>query len=125
ITGMACLKGDTDLAIGLKATDPRAMAGTRTDDDERPPFRIDFDSGGRDNPYERIIHRPIERSAVDDKLGLIVENIRCRLREMFAILISALSDHVPKQDAALRRVDQILDYGAIHVERPGGGFDRL
>src|SRR6516165_5401452 len=114
---MACLKGDTDLTIGFKAAYPRAMPGTGVDDDEWPPFWIDFDSGRRNNAYQRVIDRPIKRSTVDDKLGLIVEDMRCCLGEMFAILITALAHHVPKQDAALRGVDQIFNYGTVHVER--------
>ena len=57
---MTGLESDTDLAVGLKAADPWTMAGAGIDDDERPPRRIDFDSGRRHNAHESVIHWPIE-----------------------------------------------------------------
>jgi hypothetical protein len=35
---------------------------------------------------------------------------------MLAILVAALTHHVPKQDAALPGVDQIFDGGTEHIE---------
>ena len=73
--------------------------------------RIDLDSLRRHDPDERIVDRPLEGAAVDDELRLIIEHVRGRLGQMLAILVSALSHHVPEQDGALRRVGHVLDGG--------------
>ena len=39
VAGMPGAHGDADLAVGLEAADPRAVAGARVDDDERPLLR--------------------------------------------------------------------------------------
>jgi hypothetical protein len=35
---------DADLAVGLESADPGPVAGTRIDDDERTPPRIELDA---------------------------------------------------------------------------------
>ena len=106
---MARFEDHADLAVRFKASDTWTMASAGVDHNERPPCRIDFNSGRWNNADERVIHGPIELPTVDKKLGLIVEHMRCRLGEMLAVLVAALADDVPKQDAALRGIDQILD----------------
>src|SRR3569833_2596947 len=47
ITGMAGAHRDPDLAVGLEATDSRAVAGARIDNNERTACRVDLDARGR------------------------------------------------------------------------------
>ena len=60
IAGMPGLEGNADLAVGLEAADAGAMPGARIDDDEGPAERIDLDPCRRNDPHERIVHRPLE-----------------------------------------------------------------
>ena len=119
IAGMAGLEGDADLAVGLEAADARTVPGARIDDDERSPCWIDLDAFGRDHLHQSIVDRPLERAAVDDKLDLIVENMRGGLCQMLAILVAALAHDVPEQDAALRRIDHVLHDGCEHAKGRG------
>jgi len=45
------------MAIGLEATDPRPVTGTRIDHDKRTALEVDLDALGRNDPNERIIDR--------------------------------------------------------------------
>src|SRR3954471_3374492 len=64
IAGMACLHGDTDLAVCLEATDARTMAGTRVDDNERPAFHFSLDTLGRDDAHQRIVDGLLQLAAI-------------------------------------------------------------
>ena len=109
VAGMAGLEGDADLAVGLEAADAGAVPGARIDHDKGAPRRIDRDALRRDDAHEGVIDRPLERAAVDDELGLVVEHVRRGLGEMLAILVAALAHHVEEQEAALRGVDHVFD----------------
>ena len=63
VTGMTRLHGNADFAIGLEASNPRAMAGPRVDDHERPSTRgINFNSRRRNNMHQQVIDRPLQAS---------------------------------------------------------------
>ena len=110
IAGMARLHCDADFAVRLKPPDSRTMAGARIDHDERSPVQINFDLFGWNDPHQRIIHRFIQLAAVDDQLGGILQDMRCRLRDVFPVLIATLTQDVQEQDTALARIHHVL-YG--------------
>ena len=100
IAGMARLQRDADFAVGLEAANPGTVPGARIDDDKRPSRRIDLDAGGRHDPHQAIIDRPIKPAAVDDELGLVIEHVRNGFGQVLAILIAALAHHI--QNSTLR-----------------------
>ena len=86
------------------------MPGAGIDDDERPPVEINFDAFGRNDAHQHIIHRLIQLAAVDDQFGGILQDMRRRLRDVFPILVAALTQDVQEQDAALARIHHVF-YG--------------
>ena len=76
---MPGLHRDADLAVGLEAADARAVAGARVDDDERPLPGVDLHPLGRDDAGEQVVDRAGEGAAVEDELGLVVEDVRREL----------------------------------------------
>ena len=110
IAGMARLHRDADFAVRLETPDSRTMASARVDYDERSPVQVNFDVFGRNDAHQRIIYRLIQLAAVDDQLGGIVQDMRCRLRDVFPVLIAPLTQHVQEQDTALARIHHVL-YG--------------
>jgi hypothetical protein len=88
------------------------MAGTGVNDHEGSAHRIDFDTVGWDDPDQGIIYRLIQRAAVENEFRLETEYVRSDLSKMLHVLITALSHHVPKQDAALGGIDHVFDSGA-------------
>ena len=117
IAGMAGLQGNADLAVRLEATNTRTVAGARVYDDERPQFRIDLNACRRSDAHEKIIHRPVKRASVDDQLRFIVEHMRNSFGQVFAVLIAALTHHIPKQNVALGSVDHVLHRRRKHAKR--------
>jgi hypothetical protein len=114
---MPGLERNADLAVGLESADARAMPGARIDDDERPARRIDFDASWRDDSHQSVVDRPSKRSAVDEKLHLVVEHVRSGLSQMLAILIAALAHDIPEQHAALRGIDHVFHGWGKYAER--------
>jgi hypothetical protein len=86
------------------------MPGAGIDHDERSPIKINFDAFGRNDAHQRIIDWFIQLAAVDDQFGGILQDMRCRFRDVFPILIAALTQDVQKQNAALARIHHVL-YG--------------
>ena len=116
ITGMSGLERDADFAVRLEAADARAMPGSRIDDDERPALGINLDALRRYHPGQNVVDRSLEGAAVEDQFDVIVQDVRRRLGKMFAILVAALPHDVEEQDAALRRVDHVVDGGIVRTE---------
>ena len=110
VAGMTRLHRDADFAVRLEPADSRTMPGARIDHNERPPVEINFDVFGRNDAHQRIIYRFIEFATVDDKLGGILQDMRRRLSDVFAILIAALAHDIKKQHAPLSGIDHVL-YG--------------
>ena len=108
ITRMTGLECNADLTVGLEAANARTVAGARIDDDKRPQLRIDVDAVGRDDPHKSIIYGPVQLAAVHNQLDLVVEYVRRVFGHVLAILISALTQHIPKQYAALGGIDPVL-----------------
>src|SRR6516164_3771909 len=106
---------------GLEGTDAGAMPGTRIDNDERPAQRIDSDALGRNDAYQGIVDRPLEGTAINEKLGLVIEHVRRSLGQVLAILVAALAHHVPEQHGALRRIDHVINGWGKRPERGQGG----
>jgi hypothetical protein len=69
---------------------------------------IDLHAAWWRNAHQRIIDRSLKRSAVDDQLDGIVENMRCGLGDVFAVLQSALTHDIEEQDTALPGIHQIF-----------------
>jgi hypothetical protein len=117
ITRMAGLQRNADFTVGFETTNARAVPGARVHDNEGPQLRIDLNACGRNNPHETIVHGPLERTSVDDRLNFVIEHMRSGLRHVFAVLVSALTHHIPKQNAALGGVDRVLHRGRKYAKR--------
>ena len=104
VAGFEC---NTDLAVGLEAANTGTVAGSRIDDDKWPQLRIDVDAVGWNDAHKGIIYGPIQLAAVHDQFDLVVEHVRRAFGHVLAILISALTQHIPKQHAALGGVDRV------------------
>ena len=111
VTGMTGLHRDADLAVRLESADARPVAGTRIDHHERAALVIDLHAAWWCNAHQRVIDRLLKRPAVDDQLHGIVEDMRCGLGDVFAVLQSALTHDIEEQDAALSGIHQILESG--------------
>src|SRR3974377_1735833 len=122
VAGMSGLEHNTDLAVGLEAADAGTMAGARIDHDERPARRIDDYALRRDDAHETVIDRAFELAPVNHELKAKFEHVRDCLGEMGAVLVAPLTHHVPIQDAALRRVDHVLDGWREGTETSGVGM---
>src|SRR5215472_4712014 len=90
IAGVSGLEDDADFAVGLESADAGAVPGARIDDHERPSFEIDNAAGRWNHPDQAIIDRVFERPSVYDQLGLVIQYMRYRFGQVFAILIAAL-----------------------------------
>src|ERR1700761_4640066 len=108
VAGMPRPEGNSDLAVGLKASDAGTMSGAWIDDDEGSLCLINFDAGRGLDPCKHVIDRPRQRAAVEDEFRLIVQDVRHRLGFVLPKLIAALAHHVPEQHAALRRIDHVF-----------------
>src|SRR5215471_21053021 len=116
---------DANFTVGFEAADSGPVASTWIDDHKRSSTRIDFDTLRRNNSDKCVIYRAIKLAAVDNEFKVVIKHIRRCLREMLAILVATLAHDIPKQDAALRRIDEIFKGRAEHVERLGTGFRRV
>ena len=65
---MTCLQSHPDLALGLEATDPGTVTGTRIDDDEGAVFRIHPLARRWFDAHQNVIDRSFERPAVHDEI---------------------------------------------------------
>ncbi len=108
IAGMTCFHRDADFAVRLEPADSRAMPGARIDHDERPPVHIDFDVLGWNDAHQRIIDRLIQLATVDDQFGGILQDVRCRLSDLFPVLVAAPAHDVQEQDAPLPRIHHVF-----------------
>jgi hypothetical protein len=114
---MPSLEYDTDFTIGFEAADTWAMSRTRVDDDKGPTRPINFNARRRNDPDQAIIDGPVELATIKNKLSLVIQDVRGGLRHLFAVLISALTHHIPKQNTALGGVDRVLHRGRKHAKR--------
>ena len=124
IAGMPGLERDADLAVGLEAADAGAVPGARIDDDERPQRLVDLDARRRNDAHEQVVDRPLERAAVHDELGLVVEHVRRGFGHVLAVLVAALAHDVPEQDAALRGIDRVFKERSKKTHRRHGSGAR-
>jgi hypothetical protein len=67
-----------------------------------------MNSRRRDDTRQGVVDRPIELAAVGDELDLVFEHMRDGFRQVRAVLVASLAQNVPKQYAALRRVNEVL-----------------
>ena len=103
--------GDADLAVRLEAADPRAMAGARVDDDERPLLRVGDDAGRRRDRDQAIIDRARQRAAVEHEVGLELKHVWRLFGHVRVILIASLAQDVEEQYAALPGIHGVVDDG--------------
>ena len=117
VAGVSGLQHDADLAVRLEAGDAGAVTGARIDNDEGPQLRVDLHVLGRHDAHQPIVDGALQRAAVHDELELIAQHVRDRLRLMLQVAVPALTHHVPKQDATLRQVNQVVTRGRYGVKR--------
>ena len=110
-------KREEDASVGFEATNPRAVAGSRIDNDKWPLRRVHLDALGRHDLDQTVVHRPVKFTAVDDDFYLVVENMRNGLGGMLLIGVATLPHGVPEQRRALRRIDHVFGHGAKPVHR--------
>jgi hypothetical protein len=94
------------------------MSGARIDHDERTPVHINFDALRWNDAHQHIIHRFIQLAPVDNEFGGILQDVRCRLSDIFAVLIAAPAHDVQEKDIPLPRVHHVL-YGRCDQARHG------
>ena len=109
IAGVSRLHRNPDLAVRLEPANSRTVPGARIDHDERPPLGIDFDPPGRNDADQRVIDRLVQLAAVDDQFGGILQDMRCRLRGMLAVLIATSTHDVQEQHAPLSSIHHVFD----------------
>ena len=81
---MSGIERHADLAVGLEAPDPRPVSGARVDD-HKGRFGIDGRSFRWHDPDESVVDGSLKSAAIDDKFGVIVENVRHLLRDMLLV----------------------------------------
>jgi hypothetical protein len=108
VTRVAGFHRHADLAVRLEAADPGPVTRARIDYHKRTTLDINLHSARRGDPHEPIIYRPLEISTVDDQLDIIVENVRCGLGDMFAVLNAAPAHDIQEQDAALPGIHEVF-----------------
>jgi hypothetical protein len=99
---------NADLALGLHAADPRAVAGARIDHDDRRLQRVDRRVRRRDDAHEHVIDRPVQRAAVKHDGGGEAQHMRRLLGRLRNLDVAPLVESLEKQNAALPRVHPIL-----------------
>ena len=117
VAGMTGFHRDADLAVRLESADARPMTCTGIDHDERAAPVIDLHPAWWRNAHERIVDRPLKRSAVDDQFNGIVEDMRRGFGDVFAVLQSALAHDIEEQDTALPGIHQIFESGCKEARR--------
>ena len=111
VAGVPRGERDANFAVLLHSADAGAMTGTRIDDDERPFCRIGNGAGWRNYPHQPVSDRTVERSSVEDKLNVEVQNVRGIERIMLMIIIAALAKHIEEKGGALRGILKIFERG--------------
>src|SRR5262245_6794205 len=97
-----------EFAVRLEAANAWTVPRTRVHDHERAFFWIDDHSSRRLDPHQSVIHRPVEGPSVQHDLGIENEYVRYRLGLLLIVWITALPQHIPKQDRALPGVHPVL-----------------
>ena len=107
IDRMSRAKRDTHFGIGLEPANARTMPRTRVDDDEWTQRVVDLDAGRRNDANERVVDRPPESAAVRKYLVFVCEQRWLAGALVLDVIISALTQRVPKQRGALNEVERV------------------
>jgi hypothetical protein len=115
---------DADLAVLLHPANAGAVAGARIDHNEGPFGWIDRLSIERLDPDQQVIDWPFELSAIQNQLGVEVEDVRRLLGLLPPEDIAALPQNIEEQDRPLPRVLEIFVSGSeilliSHAKAPG------
>jgi len=94
IAGMSGGERHSDFAVVLHAANSRAMTGARVEHDKRPFARVDRSAFGRDNPYQRVIHRAGQQAPIEDQLDVKVQHVRRLAGIVLDAIIAALTQYV-------------------------------
>src|SRR4029077_17613660 len=108
VAWMARLHSHANLAVMLHAADSRTGPGARIKHDEGTPCRINLVPGGRDDPHQTVVDRPIEAPSVCNKLELEAQDIRRLSSHVLEMIVAALAQHVEEQYGALARINPIV-----------------
>ena len=118
IAGMTGSNGYPDLAVVLHATDAGAMPGARVEHDEWPLVRFDRVAFGRDDAHQRVIHRPRQRTAIDQNLGFKAQYMGRRPRIVLDAIVAALTQYIEQEDRALACIDPVIEQVICSGKRP-------
>ena len=119
VARMTGLHRRTDLAVGLEATDARAVAGARVDHDEGALGRVDRGSGAGHDARQPVVDRARQVQAGEHQFGLEVEHVGHALAQVRLVLVAALAEYVGIQQAALPGVDGVFGRGGTQPQRVG------
>ena len=116
ITGVPRSQRYADFAVSLEAADARTVPSARINDHERSQLRINRDPLGGHDPHQPVVDRSLEGATIDDQFNFVPEHVRHGLSQMLAIAVPPLSHHIPEQDHALRKIDDIIQRGSGRIE---------
>ena len=101
------------------------MARARIDDHERTASGINLHAARRSDAHEPIVYRSLKRSAVDDQFDRIVEDVRCGLGQMLAVLNPTLAHDIEEQDATLPRIHHVFEGGCKQIGQRAARASRI
>ena len=74
---------------------------------------VGYDSFGRSDLDQGVADRGFQIAAVHDQFTLELEHMGRFLRHVLEIFIPATTHHVPVEERALRRIDEVLTEGIL------------
>ena len=116
VAGMAGAQCDTDLAVGLEATDTRAMPGARVDHHEGACQFIGLYTLGRVHAQKLIVDGARQGLAFHHDVGIEAKYGGAGLLDMFEVFVAALAHDIPVEDAALDAVTPVVGRGTAEAE---------
>ncbi len=90
IDGVSCAKRNADLALGLHAADPRAVARARIDNNDRRLQGVDRRIRWRDDAHKRVIDRTLQLAAVEHDFGGEAQHMRRLLGRLRNLDVASL-----------------------------------
>ena len=125
IARMARFERRANFAVGFESANAGPVPRTRIDHDKWPAHRIDLGTSRWRDFRKNVIDRPRKCATVKNNLNLVVEHVRRLLFQVLTILVSTQAQGVPEQDAALRRIDHVVERRTTGAKEKRGFPRRL